>query len=168
MAWLHKVSNVQQRKYKNRRWLCIIRTWTKLVVWRSYETVLVVWRSYKTGWAHSWSGLHVRLYLRSHQGWSTRTHTCTRTYSSTVFSVLSCTLYLAKFMSTCTRTYLSTVTKTPVLMSTLRVLQSTFLNFNQIGKTKLIVSQALPHMFQMPLICLFSVLKKVASSILGE
>ena len=34
------------------------------------------------------------------------------------FSVLSCTLYLVKFMSTCTRTYLSTVTKNPVLMST--------------------------------------------------
>ena len=51
------------------------------------------------------------------------------------FSVLSCTLYLAKFMSTCTRTYLSTVTKNPVLMSTLRVPLSTFfLKFNQIGK----------------------------------
>ena len=50
------------------------------------------------------------------------------------FSVLSCTLYLEKFLSTCTRTYLSTVTKNPVLMSTLRVLLSTFLNFNQIGK----------------------------------
>ena len=47
----------------------------------------------------------------SGQGWSTHTRTCTRTYSSTFFSVLSCTLYLAKFMSTCTRTYLSTVTK---------------------------------------------------------
>ena len=42
------------------------------------------------------------------------------------FSVLSCTLYLAKFMITCTRTYLSTVTKNPVLMSTLPVLLSTF------------------------------------------
>ena len=51
-----------------------------------------------------------------------------------LFSVLSCTLYLAKFMSTCTRTYLSTVTKNIVLMSTLRVLLSTFLNFNQIGQ----------------------------------
>ena len=50
------------------------------------------------------------------------------------FSVLSCTLYLAKFMSTCTRTYLSTATKNPVLMSILRVPLSTFLNFNQIGK----------------------------------
>ena len=60
------------------------------------------------------------------QGWSTRTRTCTRTYSSTFFSVLSCTLYLVKFMSTCTRTYLSTVTKNLVLMSTLRVLLSTF------------------------------------------
>ena len=38
-------------------------------------------------------------------------------------------------MSTCTRTYLSTVTKNNVLVSTLRVLLSTFfLNFNQIGK----------------------------------
>ena len=71
------------------------------------------------------------------------------------FSVLSCTLYLAKFTSTCTRTYLNTVTKNPVLMSTLRVLLSTFLNFNQIGKKKLIVSQPLPHLFQMPLICIF-------------
>ena len=69
------------------------------------------------------------------QGWSTHTRTCTRTYSSTFFSVLSSTLYLAKFMSTCTHTYLSTVTKNPVLMSTLRVLLSTFLNFNQIGKS---------------------------------
>ena len=51
-----------------------------------------------------------------------------------LFSVLCCTLYLAKFMSTCTRTYLSTVTKNPVLMSTLRVPLSTFLNFNQIEK----------------------------------
>ena len=42
------------------------------------------------------------------------------------FSVLSCTLYLANFMSTCNRTYLSTVTKNPVLMSTLRVPLSTF------------------------------------------
>ena len=69
------------------------------------------------------------------------------------FSVLSCTLYLAKFISTCTCTYLSTVTKHTVLMSTLRVLLST-LNFNQIGK-KLIVSQAFLHLFQMPLMCLF-------------
>ena len=68
------------------------------------------------------------------QGWSTHTRTCTRTYSSTFFAVLSCTLYVAKFMSTCTRTYLSTVTKNPVLKSTLRVLLSTFLSFNQIGK----------------------------------
>ena len=43
-----------------------------------------------------------------------------------LFSVLSCTLYLAKFMSTCTRTYLSTVTKNPVLMSTFRVPLSIF------------------------------------------
>ena len=68
------------------------------------------------------------------QGWSTHTRTCTRTYSSTFISVLICTLYLVKFMSTCTRTYLSTVTKNPVLISTLRVPLSTFLNFNQIGK----------------------------------
>ena len=59
------------------------------------------------------------------------------------FSVLSCTLYLANSMSTCTRTYLSTVAKNPVLMSTLRVLLCTFLNFYQIGK-KLIVSQTFP------------------------
>ena len=51
-----------------------------------------------------------------------------------LFSVLSRTLYLANFMSTCTRTYLSTVAKKLVLMSTLRVLLSTFLNFYQIGK----------------------------------
>ena len=82
------------------------------------------------------------------------------------FSVLSCTLYLVKFMSTCTRTYLSTVTKTPILMSTLREPLSTFLNFNFFFKfqshreKKLIVSQALPHLFQMPLICLFSDLEK--------
>ena len=43
-----------------------------------------------------------------------------------LFSVLSCTLYFAKFMSICTRTYLSTVTKKPVLMSTLRVLLNAF------------------------------------------
>ena len=63
-------------------------------------------------------------------------------------------------MSTCTRTYLSTVTKNPVLMSTLRVPLSTFLNFNQIEK-KIIVSQALPHLS-------FSDLKKVASSVFWE
>ena len=72
--------------------------------------------------------------ITSEQGWSTRTCTCTRTYSSTFFTVLSCTLYLADFMSTCTRTYLSTFAKNPVLMSTLRVLLSTFLNLYQIGK----------------------------------
>ena len=65
MAWLHKFSDFQQRKFKNGRWPCIIRTWTVLVVWRLYETVLVVWRSNKTGCAQSWSGLHVRLYLGS-------------------------------------------------------------------------------------------------------
>ena len=59
------------------------------------------------------------------QAWSTRTGTCTRTYSSTVFSVLSCTQYLAKIMSTSTRTYSSTEAKSPVLMSTFRVLLST-------------------------------------------
>ena len=53
------------------------------------------------------------------QAWSTRTGTCTRTYSSTVFSVLSCTQYFAKIMSTSTRTYLSTEAKSPVLMSIL-------------------------------------------------
>ena len=68
------------------------------------------------------------------QGWSTHTRTCTCTYSSIFFSVPSCTLYLAKFMSTCTRTYLSNVTKYPVVMSTLQVLLITLLNFNQIGK----------------------------------
>ena len=46
-----------------------------------------------------------------------------------LFSVLSCTLYLAKSRSTCTRTYLSTVAKKPVLMSLLRVLLSTFFKF---------------------------------------
>ena len=81
------------------------------------------------------------------------------------FSVLSCTLYLAKFMSTCTRTYLSTVTKNPVLMSTLRVLLSTFFKTQSDRGKRLTVSQALPHLFQMPLICLFSDLKKSASSI---
>ena len=35
-----------------------------------------------------------------------------------------------------------------------------FFYFNQIRKKKLIVSQALPYLFQMPLICLFSDLKK--------
>ena len=79
------------------------------------------------------------------------------------FPVLGCTLYLAKFMSTCTRTYLRSVTKNHVLMSTLRVLLSTFLNFNQIGKL-FTVSRTLTHLFQIPLICLFSYLKKVASS----
>ena len=51
------------------------------------------------------------------QAWSTCTGT--RTYSSTVFSVLSCTQYLAKIMSTSTRTYSSTEAKSPVLISTL-------------------------------------------------
>ena len=73
------------------------------------------------------------------------------------FSVLSCTLYLAKFMSTCTRTYLSTVTKKNLYSW---VLYEYFLNFNQIGKKKLIISQAFLHLFQMPLICFFSDLKK--------
>ena len=45
-----------------------------------------------------------------------------------LFSVLSYTLYLAKFMSMCTRTYLSTEAKTSILISTLRVLLSTFLS----------------------------------------
>ena len=46
------------------------------------------------------------------------------------FSVLSCNLYLANFMSTCTRIYLSTVAKKTVLMST--VITSTteyYINF---------------------------------------
>ena len=76
------------------------------------------------------------------------------------FSVLSCTLYLVKFMSTCTRTYLSTVTKNPVLMSTTEY----FLKF-QSDRKKIIVFQALPHLFQMLLIRLFQTCKKVASSI---
>ena len=99
----------------------------------------------------------------SNQGWSTCTHTCTRTYSSTFFSVLSCTLYLAKFMSICTRTYLSTVTKKPVLMSTLRVLLSTFLNINQIEK-KLFLRPSL-ICFKCPSSVFFQTWKKVASSI---
>ena len=53
-----------------------------------------------------------------------------------LFSVLSCTLYLAKFMSARTRTYLSTVTKKTVLMSTLRVPPSTFFKFQSDRKTK--------------------------------
>ena len=61
------------------------------------------------------------------QGWSTRTCTRTRTYSSTVFLVLSNTQYLAKFLSTSTRTYSSTDAKSPVLMSILRVQLSTLL-----------------------------------------
>ena len=61
------------------------------------------------------------------QGWNTRTCSCTRTYSSTVFPVLSNTQYSAKFLSTSTRTYSSTDAKSPVLMSILRVQLSTFL-----------------------------------------
>ena len=52
------------------------------------------------------------------QAWSTRTGTCTRTYLSTIFSVLSCTQYLEKIMSTSTRTYSSIEAKSPILMST--------------------------------------------------
>ena len=92
------------------------------------------------------------------QGWSTHTCTCTRTYLSTFFSVLSCTLYLVKFMSTCTLTYLSTVTKNSVLMSTLQALLSTFLNFNQIGKKVNCFSGCL----------IFFQMKKVASSIFSD
>ena len=40
-------------------------------------------------------------------------------------------------------------------MSTLRVLLSTFLNFNQIGK-KIFVSLRPSFMFQMPITCLFT------------
>ena len=76
------------------------------------------------------------------------------------FSVLSCTLYLAKFRSTCTRSYLSTVTKNSVLMSTLRVPLSTFfLNFNQIG-IKVNSFSGPPSYVSNALICLFSDLKK--------
>jgi len=66
----------------------MIRTWTVLVVWRSYETVCALWVSdvglgnglvrvhmiyirYWYGWVHSWSGLHVRLYIHG----LTRSHT---------------------------------------------------------------------------------------------
>ena len=56
---------------------------------------------------YKWGGSHDQ---HGRQGWSTRT--CTRTYLSTIFAVLSCTRYLAKFKSTCTRTYLSTEAKT--------------------------------------------------------
>ena len=78
------------------------------------------------------------------------------------FSILSCTLYLSKFMSTCTRTYLSTVAKKVCTHEYIMSTTEYFLNFNQIGKIKLIVSQVLLHLFQMllhlfqmPLICLF-------------
>ena len=76
------------------------------------------------------------------------------------FSVLSCTLYLAKFMSTCTRTYLSTVTKKTVLMSTLRVLLSTFLNFNQIGKKVNYFSGLLSSVSNAPHLSFFRLEKK--------
>ena len=97
--------------------------------------------------------MHTHTHARTHARTHTHTHTEARECSCTArridihvhvsgmeysylylysylleyfFSVLSCTLYLAKFMSTCTRTYLSTFTKKPILMSTLRVLLSTF------------------------------------------
>ena len=64
--------------------------------------------------------------LSLQQARSTRTGTCTRIYSSTIFSVLSCTQYFAKIMSTSTRTYSSTEAKSPVLVRTFWVLLSTF------------------------------------------
>ena len=83
-----------------------------------------------------------------------------------LFSVLSCTQYLAKFMSTCTRTYLSTVTKKTVLMSTLGVLLSTFFsNFNQIEKKSLLFIRSSLIFFKCPSSVFFQTWKKVASSI---
>ena len=112
--------------------------------------------------------LHISHCWKSHvQGWSTNTRTCTHTYSST-FSVLSCTLYLAKSRSTCTRTYLSTVAKKPVLMSTLRVLLSTFLNFNQIGKKVNCFLCPPSSVSNAPHLSFFRLEKKVASSVLWE
>ena len=51
-----------------------------------------------------------------------------------LFSVLCCTLYLAKFMSTCTRTYLSTVTKILYSWVHYEYHWVLFFKFNQIGK----------------------------------
>ena len=70
-------------------------------------------------------GMFTSLLIRTaskKQGRSTRT--CTRTYSSTDFTVLSSTQYSAKFLSTSTRTYSSTDAKSPVrvLLSTLKIL----------------------------------------------
>ena len=81
------------------------------------------------------------------------------------FSVLSCTLYLANFMSTCTRTYLSTVAKKTCTHEYITSTTEYIFKFLPDRKKKLIDSQAFPHLFKMPLICLFSDLKKVASSI---
>ena len=58
-------------------------------------------------------------------------------------------------MSTCTCTYLSTVTKNSVLMSTTEY----FFKF-QSGRKKKVNCFSGPYLFQMPLICLFSDLKK--------
>ena len=67
-------------------------------------------------------------------------------------------------MSTCTRTYLSTVTKKKhVLMSTLRVLMSTFLNLNQIGKPVNCFSGPHSSVSNAPHLSFF-ILEKVASS----
>ena len=67
------------------------------------------------------------------------------------FSVLSCTLYLAKFMSTCTHTYLSTVTKKNCTHEYITSTTEYFFKFQSDREKKLIVSQALPHLFQMPI-----------------
>ena len=66
-------------------------------------------------------------------------------------------------MSTCTRTYLSTVTKNPVLMSTLRVLLSTFFKFQSDREKKLIVSQGAPSSVSNAPNLSFFRLEKVAS-----
>ena len=71
-------------------------------------------------------------------------------------------------MSTCTRTYLSTVTKKPCTHEYSTSITEYFFRFQSDREKQLFVSRALPHLFQMPLICLFSDLKKVASSILFQ
>ena len=59
--------------------------------------------------------------------------------------------YLLKYCyeKTCTHEYITSTTEY-------------FFKFQSDREKKLIVSHALPHLFQMPLICLFSDLKKVA------
>ena len=54
------------------------------------------------------------------------------------FSVLSCTLYLAKFMSTCTRTYISTVTKKNCTHEYITSTTEYFYKFQSDSKKKLI------------------------------